>query len=95
MGLDDVQVSPRFVYADASRPGWVDGFTRKTFIAMVEGAEEPALRLGLIDKAAWDDGIADLTADVDHDLRARFHYFAGQSQPGCEPEGASSARQAA
>ena len=43
-------MSPRFVYADASRPGWVDGFTRKTFIAMVEGAAEPALRLGLIDK---------------------------------------------
>ncbi|HEX7508842.1 MAG TPA: methyltransferase domain-containing protein [Polyangia bacterium] len=60
VGLDDAQVSPRFVYADSSRPGWVDGFTRKTFIAMVEGAAEPALRLGLIDKAAWDEGIADL-----------------------------------
>ncbi len=50
VGLHDVQVSPRFVYADASRPAWVDGFTRKTFIAMVEGAAEPALRLGLIDE---------------------------------------------
>jgi SAM-dependent methyltransferase len=54
VGLDDVQVSPRFVYADATRPGWVDGFTRKTFIAMVEGAAEPAQRLGLIDQAAWE-----------------------------------------
>ena len=60
LGLEDVQVSPRFVYADASRPAWVDGFTRKTFIAMVEGAAEPALRLGLIDKTAWDEGVADL-----------------------------------
>jgi len=58
--LDNVHVSSRFVYADSSRPRWVDGFTRKTFIAMVEGAVEPALRLGLIDQAAWDEGIADL-----------------------------------
>ncbi|HEX7597461.1 MAG TPA: methyltransferase domain-containing protein [Polyangia bacterium] len=59
-GLLDVQVSPRFVYADASRPGWVDGFTRKTFIAMVEGARAPCLRLGLIREDDWDAGIADL-----------------------------------
>ena len=60
VGLYDLHVSPRFVYADASRPGWVDGFTRKTFIAMVEGAAEPALRLGLIEPVAWAEGIADL-----------------------------------
>ena len=59
-GLRDVVVSPRFVYADRSRPGWVDGFTRKTFIAMVEGARTPALRLGLIRDDEWAAGIADL-----------------------------------
>ena len=60
VGLCDVQVSPRFVYADDSRPGWVDGFTRKTFIAMVEGAREASLRLGLIDEDEWAEGIAAL-----------------------------------
>lgn len=59
-GLADVQVSPRFVYVDASRPRWVDGFTRKTFIAMVRGAREASLRLGLIREDAWDAGIAAL-----------------------------------
>jgi SAM-dependent methyltransferase len=59
-GLRDVSVSPRFVYADGSRPRWVDGFTRKTFIAMVAGAREPALRLGLIREDEWAEGIADL-----------------------------------
>lgn len=59
-GLRDVAVSPRFVYADDSRPGWVDGFTRKTFVAMVAGARTPALRLGLVDERDWDEGIADL-----------------------------------
>jgi SAM-dependent methyltransferase len=59
-GLRDVRVSPRFVYADDSRPGWVDGFTRKTFVAMVAGAREPVLRAGLIGEREWDQGIAEL-----------------------------------
>jgi SAM-dependent methyltransferase len=74
-GLDDVQVSPRFVYADSSRPRWVDGFTRKTFIAMVEGAAESALRLGLIDQAAWDEGIADLKRSADDDGTFCYTFF--------------------
>ena len=60
VGLREVRVSPRFVYADSSRPRWVDGFTNKTFIAMVEGAREVSLRLGLVDEKAWEEGIADL-----------------------------------
>jgi SAM-dependent methyltransferase len=60
VGLADVHVSPRFVYADDSRPRWVDGFTRKTFIAMVEGARDASLRLGLIREDEWAEGIADL-----------------------------------
>jgi SAM-dependent methyltransferase len=74
-GLDDVQVSPRFVYADGSRPRWVDGFTRKTFIAMVEGAAEAAVRLGLIDKTAWDEGIADLKRSAEADGTFCYTFF--------------------
>ena len=40
----DIRVSPRIVYADSSRPGWVEGFSKNTFIAMVEGARERAPR---------------------------------------------------
>jgi SAM-dependent methyltransferase len=75
VGLHDVQVSPRFVYADASRPAWVDGFTRKTFIAMVEGAAEPAWRLGLINKAEWDAGIADLKRSAEDDGTFCYTFF--------------------
>src|SRR5262249_49907640 len=35
--FDSVHVSPRMVYVDASRPELADGFTRNTFIAMIEG----------------------------------------------------------
>jgi SAM-dependent methyltransferase len=59
-GLSAVTVSPRIAYADASRPAWVEGFTRNTFTAMVEGVRDRALALGLIEPAAWDQGIAEL-----------------------------------
>jgi SAM-dependent methyltransferase len=61
-GFRDVAVSPRFVYVDASRPAWVEGFTHNTYIAMVEGVREQALAAGLIDRPAWDKGMADLKA---------------------------------
>jgi SAM-dependent methyltransferase len=66
-GFAAVRVSPRFVYADASRPAMVDGFTRKTFTAMVEGVREQALAAGLMSAADFAQGIADLyrTAEAD------------------------------
>jgi len=63
-GFRDVAVSPRFVYVDASRPAWVEGFTRNTYIAMVEGVREQALAMGLSTRPDWDKGIADLKASA-------------------------------
>jgi SAM-dependent methyltransferase len=59
-GFEGISVSPRMVYTDASRPELVEGFTRKTFIAMVEGVKEPAIKGGLISKAEWSRGIDEL-----------------------------------
>jgi len=59
-GFPSVRVSPRMVYADASRPDLVDGFTRKTFTAMIEGVREPAVKAGLIGPEEMDRGIRDL-----------------------------------
>ena len=59
-GLREVEVSPRMVYADASRPRWVQGFTLDTFTAMVEGVRDRALAAGLVDAAAWERGVAGL-----------------------------------
>src|ERR671918_2319819 len=42
-GFDAVRVSPRMVYVDASRPNLVEGFTRRTFTAMIEGVREPVI----------------------------------------------------
>jgi SAM-dependent methyltransferase len=59
-GFAMVQVSPRMVYVDARRPELVEGFTRKTFIAMIAGIRQPALDAGLISARAFDKGLADL-----------------------------------
>jgi SAM-dependent methyltransferase len=66
-GLQHVHVSPRVVYVDASRPHLVEGFTRKTFTAMVEGVGDRAVASGLIDAETWRQGIRDLhrTAEAD------------------------------
>ena len=66
-GFHDIHVSPRMVYVDASRPEMVEGFTKKTFTAMIEGVREPALSAGLSDPSTFDGGIADLyrTSEAD------------------------------
>jgi hypothetical protein len=48
------------VYVDESRPALVDGFTRKTFTAMIAGVRDAAIAAGLIEPAAFERGIADL-----------------------------------
>ena len=61
-GLREVRAGPRAVYCDASRPGWMDGFVKKTIIPMVEGVKARALAEGMIDEATWRQGIRDLHA---------------------------------
>jgi SAM-dependent methyltransferase len=76
-GFDDVRVSPRMVYVDASRPALVDGFTRKTFTAMIEGVREPALAAGLIDAERFDQGVRDLYRTTEADGVFCYTFFKG------------------
>jgi SAM-dependent methyltransferase len=74
-GFRDVRVSPRMVYVDYSRPDLVEGFSRNTFIAMVEGVRDQALSLGLIDQQTWDKGIADLYRATEPDGTFCYTFF--------------------
>ncbi len=76
-GYAGVAVSPRMVYVDASRPALVDGFTRKTFTAMVEGVRDQALEIGLIDRQTWNQGIADLYRTTQADGTFCYTFFKG------------------
>jgi SAM-dependent methyltransferase len=74
-GYRHTHVSPRMVYVDSSRPELVEGFSKNTFIAMVEGVREQALSLGLIDAAAWDKGVADLYRATAQDGTFCYTFF--------------------
>ena len=79
-GFRSTIVSPRFVYADASRPEMVEGFTKRTFTAMVEGVKEEALSRRLIDADTWSRGIRDLyrTAEPDGTFSYTFYKAVGK-----------------
>jgi SAM-dependent methyltransferase len=74
-GYGDVRVSPRMVYTDATGPSLADGFTRKTFAAMVEGVGEQAVGQGMMDAASWAAGISDLYRAAEDDGTFCYTFF--------------------
>ena len=76
-GYDAVSVRPLMVYVDASRPELVDGFTRKTFTAMIEGVREEAIAAGLIESERFDAGVRDLHRTTEADGVFCYTFFKG------------------
>lgn len=76
-GFLDISVSPRMVYVDSSRPHYVEGFTKNTFIAMVEGIKDQAIKSNLIDTASWEKGIKDLYRTTEEDGTFCYTFFKG------------------
>ena len=74
-GFDRVRVSPRLVYVDASRPELVEGFTRRTFTAMIAGVREATLAAGLMRAEEFDRGIADLERTAAPDGTFCYAFF--------------------
>ena len=74
-GFASVAVAPRMVYVDASRPWLVEGFTKNTFTAMIEGVREKAIQSGLITAELFDKGIADLYRTTEDDGVFCYTFF--------------------
>ncbi len=74
-GFDSITVSPRMVYVDSSKPHLVEGFTRNTFTAMVEGIEKQVISTGLMDAAAWEKGIRGLYRAAESDGVFCYTFF--------------------
>jgi ubiquinone/menaquinone biosynthesis C-methylase UbiE len=70
-----VNVSPRMVYVDASKPHLVKGFTRKTFTAMIEGVRETSIEAGFIDAQTFDKGIRGLYRTTESDGVFCYTFF--------------------
>ncbi|GHF72896.1 methyltransferase type 11 [Kitasatospora xanthocidica] len=71
-GFTGVTVRPRTVYADGGRPALAEGFTLRTFVAMVEAVRAEALAAGLTTPEDFDQGIADLRRTAGPE--GTFHY---------------------
>jgi len=78
-GFADPTVSPRMVYVDDSRPDLVEGFTLRTFTAMVEGIRDRATRQGLITGEDFDRGIRDLRRTAEGGGTFCYTFFKGQA----------------
>jgi len=76
-GFARVSVSPRTVYVDAGRPDLVDGFTLRTFTAMIEGVREAALAAGLSTPERFDAGVRDLHRTAEADGVFNYTFFKG------------------
>jgi SAM-dependent methyltransferase len=76
-GFKGVKVQPKVVYVDSSSPDLVEGFNKKTIIAMVEGVKEQALDLTMMDIDSWEKGINDLHKTTKLDGVFFYNFFKG------------------
>ncbi len=79
-GFGSIRVSPRMVYVDSSKPELVDGFTKKTFTAMIEGVRDSAVDAGIISRADFDKGIEDLYRTTHADGVFCYTFFKAVAQ---------------
>ncbi len=76
-GFDNVNISPRMVYVDDSKPGLVEGFTRNTFTAMIEGIANTAVLNKLISHEQMIKGIRDLYKTAEGGGTFCYTFFKG------------------
>jgi ubiquinone/menaquinone biosynthesis C-methylase UbiE len=74
-GYRSIRVSPRMVYVDSSRPELVEGFTKKTFTAMIEGVRESAIQAGIVEQDVFEKGIRDLYRTAESDGVFCYTFF--------------------
>jgi SAM-dependent methyltransferase len=74
-GYSEVCVSPRMVYVDSSKPELVEGFTRRTFTAMIEGVREAAAEAGIIEPGDFEAGMRDLYRTTEEDGVFCYTFF--------------------
>ena len=79
-GFEMVRVRPLTVYADSSRPDLSDGFTRRTFTAMIRGVRQQALAAGLVTPKRFDAGIKSLLRTSRDDGVFCYTFFKGTAE---------------
>ncbi len=81
-GFSEISVSPRMVYVDSSKPKLVEGFTRRTFTAMIEGVRDAAVGAGLIEPEVFEEGVRDLYRTTEEDGVFCYTFFKATGRKG-------------
>ncbi len=76
-GFKTCKVSPRMVYVDSSKPDFVEGFTKNTFTAMIQGIKDKAVKNLIMDEESFDRGIQDLYRTAQTDGVFCYTFFKG------------------
>jgi len=76
-GFKNCKVSPRMVYVDSSKPDFVEGFTKNTFTAMIEGIKEKVHKNAIMDPESFDRGVQDLYRTTQRDGIFCYTFFKG------------------
>ena len=74
-GVNNIRVTPRTVYADASVPDIVEGFVLQTFTDMVAGVQDDAVASGLTTPEAFTLGIDGLRRCAETDGTFTYTFF--------------------
>ena len=74
-GFQNIQVSPRQIYVDDSKPTLVDGFIRNTFTAMIQGVAEDAVAEKIIPASTMQAGIEALLKTADGGGTFSYTFF--------------------
>lgn len=73
--LNNVEVCPRMVYVDHSKPKLVEGFIKNTFTAMIEGVKETSIKNGLMNSNDFQKGIDGLYRTAEPDGVFSYTFF--------------------
>jgi ubiquinone/menaquinone biosynthesis C-methylase UbiE len=74
------RVSPRMVYVDSSKPDYIEGFTKNTFTAMIEGIRDKVIERAITDITLFDKGIRDLYRTAEKDGVFCYTFFKGTGE---------------
>ena len=75
IGFVNINVTPRTIYVDANKPKLIEGFTKNTFTAMVEGIGNDVVNKGIIDAKTFNKGIEDLYRTAEPDGVFNYTFF--------------------
>lgn len=78
-GYQQIQVSPRQIYVDQSKPILVEGFIKNTFTAMMTGMSADLISEGLVAKTEYELGINGLLRTAEADGVFSYTFFKGKA----------------